>query len=144
MVSIIEVGHVFCGFLQCGLGFIHGFPHVGDEVRCSFDHSGADRLSAKVGVLPGVKSEWSLTGGRVDSVVVGKFCNGEPLHPVILVMVDEDAEVLLDLLVDLLCLSIHQRVECHGEVCLNPEEQIEFSHELGSEHGASVTNDGLW
>jgi hypothetical protein len=58
----------------------------------------------------------------VDLVVVGKFCNGEPLYPVILVMVDKDVEVLLNLLVDLFHLSVCLRVECCGEVCLDSEE----------------------
>ena len=52
-------------------------------------------------------------------VVVGELRQWQPLSPVVLMVVDEDPEILLDLLVDPLSLSISLRVVCRGEVSLN-------------------------
>ncbi len=42
----------------------------------------------------------------IDSVVIGKFCEREPVTPVCLSVVNKDSELFLDLLVNSLCLSI--------------------------------------
>ena len=39
---------------------------------------------------------WGDTCGRVLGVVVGEFCKGEQLLPVVLLVVDEDSKVLLE------------------------------------------------
>jgi hypothetical protein len=47
-------------------------------------------------------------------VVVLEFGEGEEFKPVVLLLIDEDMEVLFELLVDSLCLSITLRVVCGG------------------------------
>ena len=63
--------------------------------------------------------EGRVTSGRLDLVVVGELSKRQPLSPVILVVVDEDAQVLLNLLVDALCLSISLGVVGHRWIPLN-------------------------
>ena len=48
----------------------------------------------------------------MDVVVVGKLTEGQELIPVILSLVDKDAEKLLQLLVDALSLTIRLWMEC--------------------------------
>ena len=74
--------------------------------------------------------EWGESSRNVDSVVVGKFGHGYPLRPVVLVVVEEDPEVLLQLLIDTLRLSIRLRMEGRRGVVLDPERGVERSHEL--------------
>ena len=77
----------------------------------------------------------------MDSVVVGKLGHGYPLRPVILVVVEEDPEVLLQLFVDMLRLSIRLRVEGSRGVVFDSKRDVECSHELGLELGSSVVDD---
>jgi hypothetical protein len=42
----------------------------------------------------------------VDLIVVGKFSKGNPVKPVILLLVDEELYILLNLLIDLFHLTI--------------------------------------
>ena len=74
--------------------------------------------------------EWGESSRNMDSVVVGKFGHGYPLRPVVLVVVEEDPEVLLQLLIDALRLSICLWVKGHQGVVLDPEGSVERSHEL--------------
>ena len=55
--------------------------------------------------------EWGESSRNVDSVVVGEFSHGYPLHPVVLMVIKEDHEILLQFLIDMFCLSICLRVE---------------------------------
>jgi hypothetical protein len=43
-------------------------------------------------------------------VVVGEFSERQPVHPVILSMVDKDSEILFDSLIEVFCLSICLKV----------------------------------
>ncbi len=44
--------------------------------------------------------ERTLASGAVDSIVVRKLCEREPIGPVVLLIVNEDSEIFLDLLVN--------------------------------------------
>ena len=57
-----------------------------------------------------VEEERRLLRGRVDMVVVGKLSEWEKRIPVILLFPNEDAQVLLELLVNVLGLPISLRV----------------------------------
>ncbi len=58
-------------------------------------------------------------------------------------MIHKDAEILLDFLIDSLCLSISLWVEGHGGVWSDVEHSIEFFHELGDKLWATVRYDYL-
>ena len=74
--------------------------------------------------------EWGESRRDVDSVIVGELGHGYPLHPVVLVVVEEDPEVLFQLLIDAFRLSICLWVKCRRWVVLDSERGVERSHEL--------------
>ncbi len=74
----------------------------------------------------------------MDVVVVCKLSKQEPVTPVGLSMVNEDAEIFFHFLVDVFCLSVCLRVEGSGGVWHDVEHSIQFLHELGDELRASV------
>ncbi len=81
--------------------------------------------------------------GAVDAVVVRKLSEREPVTPIHLLMVDKDSEVLLDLLVHSVCLSVGLGMEGRGSVWSDVEHLIEFLHELRDELGSPVRDDHL-
>ncbi len=86
--------------------------------------------------------EGALTHQTVDAIVVGKLSKGEPIAPVGLSIVDKDVEILFNLLVDSLCLSISLGVEHSGGVRHDVKHPIEFLHELGDKLGSLVGDHG--
>ena len=77
-----------------------------------------------------VKHEGSLLCGGVYVIVVLELCQWKQFIPVVLLLVDKEAEVLFQLLVDLLHLSITLRmVGCSGSQPY-AEEAVELSHQL--------------
>jgi hypothetical protein len=57
-------------------------------------------------MLTDVQQEWCLLGAGVDVVIVPELCHWKELIPIVLMLVYKDSEILLQLLVDTLCLSI--------------------------------------
>ena len=86
-----------------------------------------------VGVIFHVDIEGGEHCGRVDPVVVCKLCHGDLVHPVILVMIDVESQVLFQLLVHPLCLPICLQVVGCGRVVLNPQELVKADRKLGLE-----------
>ena len=78
--------------------------------------------------------------GRVDAGVDNKLSHGEVLVPVILLLTDIKAEVLLNLLVGMLCLSIGLGMVCSGEVGLDAKTLQEGAHNIGGKLWPSVTD----
>ena len=74
----------------------------------------------------------------MDVVVILEFHKGEKVVPVILSLVDEEQEVLLELLINLFCLSVALRVVCSGGSQLDSKESVKFLHELCHKLGASI------
>ena len=68
--------------------------------------------------------EGRLVSGRLNLVVVGELGQRQPLSPVILVMVDEDAQVLFNLLIDAFSLSIHLEVISYERIVFNTQKLI--------------------
>jgi hypothetical protein len=60
----------------------------------------------------GVKKERWLLGGQMHMVVVLELCQWKEVMPVILSLIDKEAKILVNLLVDTFCLSIHLRMPC--------------------------------
>ena len=90
-----------------------------------------------------VDEEGGVTERRLDLVVVRELGQGEPFRLVGLVMVDEYAQVLLNLLVYPLCLPICLRVVCCGRIALDAHQLVKVLHEPGLELGTSVMDDLL-
>ena len=76
-------------------------------------------------VITFVCEEGSEVGCRVRSVVVGKLCKGQKVIPVVLVIVDIDLQVLLQDLIQALCLTVSLRVTSGREIPLDVEEMAE-------------------
>ena len=101
-------------------------------------------LKAHLWVSSGVKHEGSLLCGRVYMIVVLELCQCKQFIPVILPLVDKEVEILFQLLVDLLHLSITlQMVGCSGSQ-LYAKEVVELSHQLHYELWTSVGNHLFW
>ena len=71
-------------------------------------------------------------------VVILEFRQREEVHPVILMLIDEQPKVLLQFLVDLLRLSVTLWVIGSGGCNLDPKHAVQFPSELCHELWASV------
>ena len=89
-----------------------------------------------------VGEEGSLTSGGVDVAVVGKFCNGEPGGPIVVLRGDKGSKNLLDGAVCDLRLAISLRVVGGGEVEGRSETfgREEGFPEVRSDEGVAVGN----
>ncbi len=79
----------------------------------------------------------------MNAIVVRELGKREPITPVGLLMVNEDAEVLLHFLVNPFSLSICLWVKGGGCVQCDVEHSVEFFHELGDELWSAVGDDYL-
>ena len=82
-----------------------------------------------------------MTERHLNLIVVRELGQGEPFQPVGLVMVDEYAQVLLDLLVYPLRLPICLWVVRRRRVALDAHQLVKVLHEPGLELGASIVDD---
>ena len=89
-----------------------------------------------------VGEEGGLTSGGVDVAVVGKFCNGEPGGPIVVLRGDKGSKNLLDGAVCDLRLAISLRVVGGGEVEGRSETfgREEGFPEVRSDEGVAVGN----
>ena len=76
-------------------------------------------------VITFVCKEGSEVGCGVRSVVVGELRKRQKVTPIVLVIVDVDPQVLLQDLIQALCLTVSLRVISGGEVLLDVEEMAE-------------------
>ena len=74
----------------------------------------------------------------MDPVVVRKLGHGDPVHPVVLVVVDVEPQALFQLLVHPLRLAISLWVVGCGGVVFNAQEFVKADHKLGLELWPSV------
>ncbi len=132
--------HVVSGLLK---GIVGLFVNLGHG-HCEFcgcrvcERRGSRRVRKDSGVLSVEYHEWTLACRAVNPIIVGELSEREPITPVGLLVVNENPEVLFDLLVNMLSLSICLRVECHSGVWRDVEHSVEFFHELRDELGTSV------
>ena len=73
-------------------------------------------------------------------VVVLELCQQKQFIPVILPLIDKKAEILFQLLVDPLCLSITLQMVGHSSSQLYAKEAVELSRQLCYELRTSVRN----
>ena len=100
-----------------------------DVVKCGRDGRGGGRggdstRRFKARMEAQGSKEGGHADGRVEGVVVGEFEDGKERSPVILVVVDKYAEVLLDRLVESFCLAVRLWVEGCREIGLDLEETL--------------------
>ena len=70
-------------------------------------------LEANLQVSSRVKHEGSLQCGGVYVIVVLELCQQKQFLPIILPLIDKEAEILFQLLVDPLCLSVTLQMAGH-------------------------------
>ena len=87
-------------------------------------------LKAHPWVSSRVKHEWSLLCGGVYVIVVLELCQREQFIPIILPLIDKEVEVLFQLLVDPLHLSITLRMVGHSGSQPYAEEAVELLRQL--------------
>ena len=90
-----------------------------------------------------VEVEWGDTGGVLHTAVVAELRNGQPIHPVILSMIDKKTKVLLHFLIEALCLPISLRMKRRRRKSLDAERVVQRLGELGDELGAAVADDAV-
>ena len=71
-------------------------------------------------------------------IVVLELCQWKQFVPIILPLIDKEAEILFQLLVDLLCLSITLQMVGRSGGQPYAEEAVELSHQLRYKLQASV------
>ena len=81
-------------------------------------------------ILAGIKHEQGGLSQSMDSVIIGKFGNQNPVILVILSLVHKKVEELLDFLVDMFGLAIHLQVVGCGGHNFNPEYLAQTLHEV--------------
>ena len=59
-----------------------------------------------------VGKEWSLLDGLLNSIIVGKLCKCQEIHPIVLMIVDSASQVLFQNLIDLFSLPICLEMIC--------------------------------
>ena len=74
-------------------------------------------------------------------IVVLELCQQKQFVPVILPLIDKEAEILFQLLVDPLCLSITLQMVGHSGSQLYAKEAVELSHQLCYKLQMSVGDD---
>lgn len=144
MLVIIGLHHS-SSFFGCCLCFLVDLNHGFGEFNCCWVREG--HQSGGVGKNLGISSiedhEQGFASRTVNPVVVHKLSKQEPITPVGLLMVNEDAEVLLHFLVDSFCLSVSLGVEGHGGIGSDVEKSVQFFHKLGDKLGPSVRDNDL-
>src|SRR5882724_5777869 len=92
-------------------------------------------------VITFICEEGSEVHGRVGSVVIGELRQRQKVIPIVLVIVDIDPQVLLQDLIQVLCLTISLRTISGREVPLDAEKTAERGPEVGHECLATIGND---
>ena len=87
--------------------------------------------------------EWTIASGWGYMGVKDKLCSGQVPHPVVLVFIAEEFQVLLNFLVCMFHLPVTLWVVCGHEACIDSEFLVEFSHQFCGELGSSVWNEFL-
>ena len=125
--QIVIVYYIFLCLLDSGLGFFNCYLHLLHKLIYCFQSGGLlPGFKAYMGSASSVKQEQSLLGRDIHIVVVLEFYHGQQVIPVILLLVDKQAQVLIELLINTLCLSISlQMPDCRRDQ-LYLQQLIEF------------------
>ncbi|KAG5335604.1 hypothetical protein C0989_000887 [Termitomyces sp. Mn162] len=104
---------------------------------------GSPGFETNAQVPSGVKEEWGKLGGHVNMVVVLEFSIGEEFVLVILALIAEEAEILFQLLVYVLCWAIGLWVVGSGGVELYSKQLVELPGELCHELQSLIQDIGI-
>ena len=121
---------------QGGLSFLHSRSDTVAERVCCLDlgvRRGGDTgvwLKAQAWEATRVGHERDLLSRGVDVVVVRELGSREKLIPVVLLVVGEKPNVLLEFLVNTLCLAVGLRVVGSGCCGCHPDKPPELPREL--------------
>ncbi|KAG5338411.1 hypothetical protein C0989_007356 [Termitomyces sp. Mn162] len=94
-------------------------------------------------MLLSVEEEWEELGGHVNMVVVLELGIRKEFIPVILVLIAEEAEVLLQLLIYVFSLAIGLQVVGGGGVELHAKQLVELPGEIHHELWSLVRDVGI-
>jgi len=128
---IIVMCHIILGLHKGCTYFTEGVLHAMCELCHCFDLRGPlHRFKPHARMSLSVDKEWGVLHGGVNMIVICELSHWQPIIPIILSLIHEDAQVLLQFLVDMLHLPISLRVIGCGCCDFDVEEMIEFMHEL--------------
>ena len=118
------------------------------EVHCEFQGGCrsqiAFRVNGKVRVVTLVRKEWRNTSGFGRSVVVGEFSERKECRPVVLLIGNIMAKVLLLRLVNPFGLTVRFGVVSRSEVQLHVERGSKRPKESGNEFSTAVQHNMRW
>ena len=86
---------------------------------------------------------FSMNGVCLDQVVLLKLSHRKGFVPIILALVGEQANILLELLVDALGLAIGLQVIGRRSCELDPEDVIQFASEVGNKLRSMIQHDSV-
>jgi hypothetical protein len=92
-------------------------------------------------MLPSVKEKRCLLRRRMFLVIVTELGYRQPFSPIILSLIDEDAKVLLDILIHLLCLSVSSWMKGGRSILLDAEEGKQTLNVLVDELRVTIVYD---
>ena len=95
-------------------------------------------------VITVVCEKWSHFRGFLPCIVVGKFSEGQPVRPVVLVVTAGNAEVSFQSLVHTFCLTVRLWMEGRRFSRVNLEDRGDGGPEMRRENGTSVRDDRVW
>ena len=111
------------------MGVSAGGSHVGDAPIGSRYGGPFASHDGEVGPVSIDEFEGRVLCACGESRVECELRGGEVISPVVLALITEDAKVLFDFLVHMLCFIIALWVVSGGETCFNAEMLIQGSHE---------------
>src|ERR1700674_2206809 len=91
-----------------------------------------------------IDKEGGGASGAMNFVVIGEFCCGQPIKPIVLAIVYEEAKVLFDFLIHTLGLSVGLGVICGRGVHFDSNETIKILHELVNKLWSSIADNFSW
>ncbi|KAF8237947.1 hypothetical protein L208DRAFT_1245125 [Tricholoma matsutake] len=92
--------------------------------------------------MRGCHPERGLLSGSMDVVIVSKLSQGEKIIPIVLALIDEDADVLLQFLVDSVSLAISLWVIGGRRKEFDPQKSVQVASELCYKLRATVREEG--
>jgi hypothetical protein len=101
----------------------------------------ATNLGTLPGMLPSIKEKRCLLRRRMLPVIVTEFGYRQPFGPIILLLIDEDAKILLNILIHSLRLSISSRMKGGRSILSDAEEVKQIPNVFVDEMRVTVVYD---
>ncbi len=129
---VVLAFHVVRGFLKRISGFPMNVAHYGNEIGCRRigDRVVILGVGKETGVTAVEDHEGAFAGSAMCPIVVREFCQWQPIGPVVLSIVNEDAEIFSISWFTSFGLTVRLGMEGGRCVRRNVEHSIELLHEL--------------